>query len=287
MNNLSWRHHYLPVFYLKGFTKESRLIRVYDVEKKQFVQKGKEFSTESYFFEKNGNTIFYGDKQSDFIEKAYSDLENNISKILTRINENDSSNNFGINEYDVQSLNMFANLMFWRLPHRKDLLEIILKNTDLDYVGLKILDKDGVRKIESENEIKNNPEFLKAYKLFFSFADTMRSAKNKMPYNLLSRPEQLPFLCSDNPVIFEKEFPNINEDGYVFPLSGTRVFMKTSKQKDFPPYLWLLFDIISYKQAKKYVSCTSLEYIEMLEETFVKYKMSLEEFKIELFKRLK
>lgn len=287
MNNISWRHHYLPVFYLKGFTKESGLIRVYDVEKKKFIKNGREFSTESYFFEKNGNTMFLGDKKHDFIEKAYSDLENNVSIILTKVNENDSSNKFGINEYDVQFLNLFANLMYWRLPHRKELLEIILNNTDLDYVGLKVLDRDGVRKNESENKLKNNPEFIKAYKLFFSFADTIRSAKNKMPYKILSRPEQLPFLCSDNPVIFEKEFPNINEDGYVLPLSGTRAFIKTSKEKDFPSYLWLLFDIILYKQAKKYVSCTNLEYIEILEETFTKYKMSLEEFKIELFKRLK
>jgi len=287
MNNISWRHHYLPVFYLKGFTKESGLLRIYDVEKKQFVQKGKEFSPQSYFFEKNGNTMFVKDQKSDFLEKAYSDLENDISKILTTINGSDNSTKFGINEYDVQHLNLFASTMYWRLPHNKTRLEDIIKTSELSSLGFKVTNKDGTRNLETENEIKNHPEFVKAYKLFNALTDTVRGFNCRTPYNILPRPEQLPYLCSDNPVIFEKENPNVYEDDYVLPLTGKRIFLKTPKQSDFPHFMWLLFDIVLYKQAKKYISCTNLEYIDMLEETFLKYNMSLAEFKLEMFKRLK
>lgn len=288
MNNTSWRHHYLPIFYLKGFTTESGLIKIYNVKTKSFTKNGKEFSPESYFFEKNGNTTFKNNSKSDFIEIAYAELDDKIAKLITKINSSNSSNRFDVNEDDMPMLNLFVNLMYWRLPHRKKELENILENNELINLGLSVKNKDGTRNKISEDELKNDPEFLKAYKYFHSLIDSARGLNCRTPYSILERHEKLPFLCSDNPVVFEKDLAFNNfEDDYIFPLSGTRIFLKANRSEDFPSFLWMLIDIVVYKQAVNYVSCTHEKYIEMLDNNFEKYNMTLPELKSEIFKRIK
>ena len=48
-----------------------------------------------------------------------------------------------------------------------------------------------------------------------------------------------------------------------------------------------MVDTIVYKQAVKYVSCTDERYIDILENNFEKYNISIEELKTEIFKKLK
>jgi hypothetical protein len=286
MNQISWRHHYLPVFYLKGFTKESGNLKIYNVVTKKFVQNGKEFSPESYFFEKDANSIFKNNTKSDFVENGYADLENKIAKLINKINSSDNLTRYDVNEDDMPMLNLFVSVMYWRLPHRKEELDIILKSNDLINLGLAINNSDGTANTEFEQEIKNDPEFLKAYKFFHSLIDSVRGLNCRTSYTIIPKLENLPFLCSDNPVIFENLSPNTFEDDYIFPLSGTRFFIKSNKRENFDHFLWLLIDIVIYKQAVKYVSCTHQEYIEMLDNNFEKYNMTLDELKAEIFKRL-
>lgn len=49
----------------------------------------------------------------------------------------------------------------------------------------------------------------------------------------------------------------------------------------------MLVDILVYKQAVKYITCTHEKYIEILENNFEKYGFSLEELKAEIFKRIR
>ena len=287
MKQQSWRNHYLPVFYLRGFTKDSGLFKIFDVEKKQFVQRGKEFSPQSYFFKKHDNTIFHDDKSSDFVEKGYGDLENKVSKILAKVDQFSWEEQFGINEYDVQMIDLFAILIHWRLPHNKILLELILKENELKSLGFSVTNKiNGERDIEHEEMLRNNPEFVKAYKILNALMDYARGFNCRTPFSIIPKHEQLPYICSDNPVIFRNKSENVYEDDYVFPLTGKRIFLKTKKRENFDHYIWMLSDILVYKQAKKYVSCTSVEYLKMLDDTFEKYNMTLEEFKEKFFERL-
>ncbi|NMH26512.1 DUF4238 domain-containing protein [Flavobacterium silvaticum] len=284
--NKSWRHHYLPVFYLRGFTNGSRCFHIYNVEKKQFIKNGKVFHPQSYFYTENENTYFRNGESSDFIEQTYSEVDNKVAKLIATIRSSESTNKFGISEYDVQMLNFFMSILYWRLPHNKVKIEELLANNDLKSLGMKVLNKDGNRDLDFENLLRKDPEFAKAYKFINSLMDPARGINCRTPYSIISKHPNLPFVCSDNPIIFQNENPNIYEDNYVFPLSGTRFFLRTPKQENFDFYLWLCFDVIIYKQAVKYVACSDIKYLEMLEDHFEKYKMSLEEFKLHLFKRL-
>lgn len=288
-NNISWRHHYLPVFYLKGFAKESKKIKVFDVEKKQFIQNGKEFSPESYFFQKKGNTIIdVNNDESDFLEDYYSDFDNKVAKLISKINLSDHNNRHNVDENDMPVINHFVSLMYWRLPHRQKELEAIIQNNELQNLGLTVHNNDGTINKEAGEELKNKPEFLKAFKFYNSLMDSVRGVNCRTPYTIVEKYHELPYLCSDNPVIFENDFcPNVHEDDYMFPLSGTRIFLRAPRREQFDNFLWMLVDILVYKQAVKYVSCTHEKYIEILENNFEKYGFTLQELKAEIFKRIR
>lgn len=85
MQNISWRHHYLPVFYLEGFTNEENRFKIYDVQNQSFIKDGKEFSPKSYFFEKDSNTMTKDGIKDDFLEKRfYSDMDSKIALIIKK-----------------------------------------------------------------------------------------------------------------------------------------------------------------------------------------------------------
>lgn len=288
MNNISSKHHYLPVFYLRGFTKESGKFKIYNVQKKKFVQNGKEFSPESHFYEKHANTIFKPHGNSDFIEKAYSDLESKISKVIAKIDLADSITKFDVNDDDIPMLNTFASLLYWRLPKNKIELEKIINNTPANKLGFNVhnIADNSINHIATE-ELKKDIEFIKAYKFLTSLFDTIRGLHCRTPFTIIPKHEDLPYLCSDNPIIFEKnEFPDVYQDDYILALSGKRLFVR-AVTGDFDPYLWMLIDIVIYKQAIKYVSCTHTEYLKMLDENFEKYNLTIFELKQVIFEKLR
>lgn len=288
MNKISWKHHYLPVFYLKGFTKDSGNIKIFDVEKKRFLQYGKEFSPESYFFEKDANTISFGDNKSDFLEYSYGKFENKVSKLIEIINNSDYTTKHGVTEKEMPILNHFVSMMYWRLPHRTEEINNIVEKNSLSNLGVNFQSSDGTINLEKGEEFKNTPQFKKTYKFYNSLMDSVRGKNCRTPFSIIDKNNSLPYLCSDNPVIFEKEFsPKVYEDDYVFPLTGKRIFLRCNRREKFDHYLWLLVDTIVYKQAVKYVSCTNEEYIELLENNFIKYNLTLEELRTYLFEKIR
>lgn len=76
----SWRHHYLPQFYLKGFTNENGTFKIYDVTQGKFLKDGKEFSPASYFFEKNANTIQSDKVDSERLENFTKNMKHPLLK---------------------------------------------------------------------------------------------------------------------------------------------------------------------------------------------------------------
>ena len=85
MNQRSWRHHYIPKFYLKGFVSEKGTFKIFDIKKGKFVRDGKDFSPESYFFEKKGNTLANDKSETDFLESSYAKETTGLPKLLVEL----------------------------------------------------------------------------------------------------------------------------------------------------------------------------------------------------------
>ena len=92
MNETSWRHHYIPEFYLDGFTSEKGKFKIYDVKAKRFKKNGQDYWPRSHFFEKNGNSWMSENYISDKQEIKYSIIENRVAEIFQKINNSNVQN---------------------------------------------------------------------------------------------------------------------------------------------------------------------------------------------------
>lgn len=291
MNNISWRHHYIPEFYLKGFTNQSGKFKVFDVTRQSFVRNGKDFSPESYFYEEGGNTVITDNGPDDFIEKRYGDIDNTVAEVFTRIRKSESGSKFNVTEKDMPALQFFASVLFWRLPTNYDDIRRIINEKELHELGLFIRSRktnEIVRDEQTEMRIRSNPNFFKATKLILPFITYRRLLSCRTPLTIQTFPHQLPAVCSDNPVIFNgTNFPDIYYDDLILPLTHTHVFIRAKKlRNDAMTTIKIDIDLLVLKQARRYVSCTDMKYIEMLNRYYDSNYSSVAELKTKLFQTL-
>ncbi|MBN2613502.1 MAG: DUF4238 domain-containing protein [Bacteroidales bacterium] len=155
MNNTSWRHHFIPQFYLKGFTSNDGLLKIYDIQLGKFIKGGKEFSPESYFFEKDGNSFIIDDNKYDFIEDTYKKIDNNIAEIFNRINNSSANENYQLNSKDIALLEYFVGIMYWRIPTNYNEIKNIIDRKRIKELGLVLKDKNDelIDDVELENKL--------------------------------------------------------------------------------------------------------------------------------------
>ena len=294
MKRNSWRHHYLPVFYLNGFTDQSKKFKIYDVEKGRFIKNGKDFPPSSYFFEKNLNTVTEKNDNvaPDFLEtKFYSPKDDKISKLFSLINSSDSDNRFSISEQHMPILQNFVNLMYWRLPHRANEIEQVLKKEGLRNLGITVQNIDGTENantLKAMDKLREDPDFKKGLHYWMSIIDTVKMVECRTPLTIQPFIEGLPLMCSDNPVLFEKEnSPNVFSDDFIFPLSGNKLFIRAKRTKKFNLKFKFMVDILTFKQAIKYACFTDERYVDSINEFYEKHFKSTLELRTGIFEYLK
>lgn len=290
MNNISWRHHYLPEFYLKGFTNVEGKFKIFDVTRQTFIRDGKDFSTGSYFFEEDGNTVVTDKGEDDFIETRFAEVDNRIAELFNKVRSAMPGTRFGLTEEDMPALQHFLSVLFWRLPSNYDQIKKLITERELHEFGLLIKTKDTgevVRDEDLENNIRRDPNFFKALKLLLPYLTFKRLLECTTPLTIQSFPEQLPAICSDNPIIFRSSTPDIYFDDVILPLTHTQVFIRGNKVNDqITGDIKVLIDQIILKQANKYVSCTDMKYVNMLNELNKKPGRTIEVLKDHLFRTL-
>lgn len=290
MNNTSWRHHYLPEFYLKGFTNQDGKFKIFDVPRQLFIKNGKDFSTESYFFEEDGNTIHTDRGTDDFIENRFSEVDNRVGDLFNKLRNALTDTRFGLTEDDMPALQHFVSVLYWRIPSNYDQIKKLISERELHEFGLLIKSRDTnevVRNEGLENKIRNDPNFFKAIKLILPYITYKTFLDCNTPLHIQTFPEQLPALCSDNPVIFKNPNPDIYYDDFIFPLTHTHVFIRGNKINNIDlRHIKIAIDQILLKQAKQYVSCTDMKYVEALNDLNKKPGRSLEQLKEFLFSKL-
>lgn len=289
MKVTSWRHHYIPQFYLKGFLNENDKFKIYNIINETFIQKGKDFSPKSCFFEKDANTVFTGDEKDDFLESLYSQTDNSNSILFERIRNSRDSEGFGLTEADMPALQYFIALLFWRNPNNYHKLETIVSDSDIKDLGITIRNANGeiVENKEYEQELKNNPNFIKGMKLWIPGITFPRILGCSTPLHIHTFPKELPSICSDYPIIFRnQEFPDVYLDDFIFPLTNELVFFRSQKINNISNTIKAEIDLIILKQAMRYVSCTDPTYIYMLntyyEENYSNLGMLIEHVFTEL-----
>ncbi len=141
--NQSQKHHFLPVFYIKGFTNENEEFKIFNVKSKNFKQKGKYFYPSSHFYILKDNTITTDYGESDFMEKLYEKIDNDFAQILHKIKTNNYDHRFGVDESYMPYINNFVSQIYWRSPFNKKIIQDYIKKFKLKELGIKIVDGKG------------------------------------------------------------------------------------------------------------------------------------------------
>lgn len=95
---MSSRHHYLPQFYLKGFTDDDGKFYVFDIKNQRL--KSKKLLPKQVFFERNRNTFVIGEEKTDFLEsQIYKLIDNTNSKAFQKIVTSTRGNKTTLTDY--------------------------------------------------------------------------------------------------------------------------------------------------------------------------------------------
>ncbi|WP_321515916.1 DUF4238 domain-containing protein [Marinifilum fragile] len=289
MNSISWRHHYIPQFYLKGFTSPNGMFKIYDVKRKLFIKNGKDFSPESYFFEKNGNSWISESHSDDSSEKSFAKIDSKIAEIFKRINQPDAENKFNVDDDDIALLQLFVGVMYWRNPANYNEIERIIDRKKLADIGFEIksttnkpIDIDSI-----EKRIKKDKNFAKMMKFWFPNISYPEIFNCNTPLHIMPFPEGFPSVCNDNPILVrDPDTFRVYNDDFIFPINNTKIFIRGKKLKRFTATVKIEIDMLMYKQAVKYVSCTDEKYLEHLDSLYENHYKSITVLRNRIFNQI-
>lgn len=106
MSTLSKKHHYIPQFYLRGFTDGNGYFTVYDKQLNVF----RKSRPENEFYEKFRNTTNLGGEKSVIVENMYSNLES-VSAVTIAAIEKSTHTDKIITSETIVGLKFFVETM--------------------------------------------------------------------------------------------------------------------------------------------------------------------------------
>jgi hypothetical protein len=266
MNKLSWRHHYVPEFYQKGFTSD----KFHVLDKKTGTIQSKLKSPRSIFFEQNRNTCFSGNEETDILEtKLFSYLDNRFSIIIQELRNTDINSQYSretLEEYFV-----FINFMKLRNPIFDTLIENIFKNNNFNDLGYQIVNTENNLSIDEETIQKFHEDelFIKSHSGILCVLPFIKDNQltseiiNNHSFFYHGKNHDL-CLLSDNPVIFKADENSLKTfQEFIFPLSDTILSVYTKNKKNHFVNRQFLFqkDIALLHQAERFVCCKDEMYL--------------------------
>jgi hypothetical protein len=143
-----------------------------------------------------------------------------------------------------------------------------------------------IKDTDLEARLKNDPNFFKAIKFWMPLVTYTRILDCDTPLHIQAFPAGLPSICSDNPIIFQSEKPDIYGDDFIFPLTKDIIYFRCEKFKNILSTIKIDIDCIILQQARKYVTCTDPKYVYLLNQYFKKNYSNLKELKNVVFGKL-
>jgi len=265
------KHHYLPQFYLRGFTNGDGLFMIYLVNEQRFKQNGKLFSPASHFFLPDDNTIIIDGVRDDFLEENYSRTEGYVAKAIDKIKAVDQ--NFGIDATEIVLLQYFAAELFWRLPAHRNIIDEVNNIESLNKLGVAVISKKTLRPVSSaefDRMVGNDPAYLKYMRTMLPANTYWDLIDCTWPGHIITFPKEFPAICSDQPVILRHpENLDVFRDDLILPLAHNKIMFRIKGMKRvFAPAIKFQIDMLVLMQAKEYVCCVVQAYVRSLVSAF-------------------
>lgn len=275
MNNLSWRHHYIPQFYLKGFLNDEGKFAIYD-KRTDRIKTG-EYSTKSHFFEENRNLVELNGVETDFLEtNVYQHLDNTIDKLFNKIR---SKNIDFLTFENLFTLKMFISFLYWRIPKNDELLELTIDKFDFRELGFDLVPKESNDVIDIQQikeQFKSEPAFRKIYSVILPFSPNNtftiapHEGEEKM-WKAIGDSGKGLNLTSDNPILTLRNDMFYGENQkLLFPVTSNKLlyYGRTEKSYSLPAEFYIHADLATMHLAERYVCGPSKEYLENILELY-------------------
>ncbi len=269
----SKKHHYLPRYYLQGFTDGEGNFFVYDKQADKILPKTNPGAS---FFENNLNTVTLpSGNSSDFLEKIYRKIENDSWNSLDSIRN--STFKTPIKLLDKMNLFLFLLFLHWRLPSNIEFAERLSEkffqhDNEVDY--FRLMHKTGKKAPQELIErIKGSPAFKKVAKTIVAFAPFFKDrdwgVKLENWRFIYSGDEKSCYIVGDNPIVTKGgcDHDPINcLKEFIFPVSGKILLVNVNKLigKELPPEFIIQYNVAIIERAQRFVAHHNKDFLEAM-----------------------
>lgn len=180
----SQRHHYVPEYFIEGFTNGKGMLHVYDKKKDEF-QKTR--PPKSLFFERNANTAYWGSIRNTIAEQDFSRLDDQVAPRIKSLRTKDRSK---LTESDMAFLAYHMATQYLRCPSNVDLYRTAYEKLLASNPSIKVMPRD-------ETLMKSSRAFLPNYIV----SRSMDLIPGPYPMSVLEHSEGY-LVLTDNPVVY-------------------------------------------------------------------------------------
>jgi hypothetical protein len=283
------KHHYLPQFFLKGFSNQQGKFMVWSVKESKFKGNGRFFSPASHFFLPNDNMVQTDGMPDDYLETIYSGNESRYARILEKVRAVDQD--FGLNNEEVVWMNYFAGETFWRVPAQRPVINETTDLKRLNELGVAVMDRRTYHQIDPAQYVKwvkGDPGYFQRLRNVLPAMNYWNMLDCNWPCTVKTFTDPFPAICSDNPVILRHpEKADAFLDDIIFPLAPDKVFFRIKHMRDiFAPNIKFYIDMLMALQATDYVCCVEKEYLHWLMAVYKENFNSISEVRDFVFAHL-
>lgn len=274
---ISSRHHYIPQFYIKGFTNDVGITYVYDKKNDKIWER--QIRPKGIFYDWDRNTIYNENDSTSIIEDFwFKTIDNECSDLIEKYRE--SENTESIHNIDNASkMQFFLIHLLWRLPKFDFAFDYLFENakkTDSNGEVIKFdsdYKKDGFKKLE---------RLLLPNKIIKQI--TSRKISGGYYSKLFEKSGDV-FLLGDYPMLYRFE-PNSFEDIIIkevlLPISSKRLYFLSRKSE-------LYFDFSRVSTLNTLIIQQSIRFVcspdkEFLEKSVEYYKKQIEFLPLDFLK---
>lgn len=186
----SKKHHYLPRFYLKGFTNNENEFYVFDKVKEEI-----RISTpDNSFYEKYRNTAYGKDNvaKTNILEDIYARYDSRASSVFKEV-RNSKLNDPVLTPHNLTILRLFVINLFWRIPSHDKLLDLLIDTNSFKDLGFQFVNKTTGKPIEKniEDDLKQIEAWRKMYRVIVPHLSSRKEFQktNYENWKLMYRPQ--------------------------------------------------------------------------------------------------
>lgn len=273
----SKKHHYLPVFYLKGFADENQQLFVYDKLRNEILE-GQ--NPTSKFYENHLNNFRANGKVLISLEeRMFTPGDTRVSPLFSRFR---ITKNYEFSAVEKVEMLHFLSQLYWRSPETHEKYIELIKKEGFSNKYFQV-SKEGKPLKDDEipelvDKILNDSESQKIFKHIIPLTNGSIEESKKLfdKWKVMDlNDEQAKLITGDNPFLINNtdfRIDNVFEE-LIFPLCKDKVLILSDKSPDFFDSIALAnINVLILHQSNRFIASENRNHIESVIENYNHFK---------------